>query len=123
MAGPLSISLFMKPNSPFAKVHPVKAEMSVSVPIQQAKAPINFDLIFVCRKKYGHAINEIEMTGLIQRSKEDTVLSLNKLREDQVVVGIGDIKLISMGILSRQVILGWKSRNRNRFDLSGGTSA
>ena len=59
--------------------------------------PINFDLIFVCRKKYGHAIKEIEMASLIQRSKEDTLLSLNKLHEDRVAVGIGDIKMILMG--------------------------
>lgn len=30
--------------------HPVKAEMSVAVPKRQAKAPINFDIIMVCRK-------------------------------------------------------------------------
>ena len=31
--------------------HPVKAEMSVATPKHQAKAPINFDIIIVCRKK------------------------------------------------------------------------
>ena len=31
--------------------HPVKAEMSVATPKHQAKAPINFDVIMVCRKK------------------------------------------------------------------------
>ena len=31
--------------------HPVKAEMSVATPKHQAKAPINFDIIMVCRKK------------------------------------------------------------------------
>ena len=30
--------------------HPVKAEMSVAMPKHQAKAPINFDIIMVCRK-------------------------------------------------------------------------
>ena len=30
--------------------HPVKAEMSVATPKRQAKAPINFDIIMVCRK-------------------------------------------------------------------------
>ena len=30
--------------------HPVKAEMSVATPKHQAKAPINFDIIMVCRK-------------------------------------------------------------------------
>ena len=30
--------------------HPVKAEMSVAAPKRQAKAPINFDIIMVCRK-------------------------------------------------------------------------
>ncbi len=31
--------------------HPVKAEMSVAAPKHQAKSPINFDIIMVCRKK------------------------------------------------------------------------
>ena len=30
--------------------HPVKAEMSVATPKRRAKAPINFDIIMVCRK-------------------------------------------------------------------------
>ena len=30
--------------------HPVKSEMSVAAPKRQAKAPINFDIIMVCRK-------------------------------------------------------------------------
>ena len=30
--------------------HPVKAEMSVAAPKRQAKSPINFDIIMVCRK-------------------------------------------------------------------------
>ena len=32
--------------------HPVKAEMSVATPKQQAKSPINFDVIIVCRKRH-----------------------------------------------------------------------
>ena len=31
--------------------HPVKAEMSVATPKRQAKSPINFDVIMVCRKR------------------------------------------------------------------------
>ncbi len=37
--------------------HPVKAEMSVAAPKRQAKDPINFDIIMVCRK------NRSETTG------------------------------------------------------------
>lgn len=33
-----------------SEVFPIKAEMSVSVAIQSAKIPINYDLVFVCRK-------------------------------------------------------------------------
>jgi putative DNA methylase len=32
-------------------VHPIKSEMSVAVPKAQAKEPIDYDIIMVCRKK------------------------------------------------------------------------
>src|SRR5207302_5602975 len=32
------------------RTYPVKAEMAVSVSIQQASSPVNYDLIVVCRK-------------------------------------------------------------------------
>jgi adenine-specific DNA methylase len=32
------------------RVHPVRSEMSVAAPKHQAKEPINFDMVFVCRK-------------------------------------------------------------------------
>jgi len=32
--------------------HPVKSEMAVAIPKSQAREPIHFDIIIVCRKKY-----------------------------------------------------------------------
>ena len=42
--------------------HPVKAEMSVAAPKRQAKAPINFDIIMVCRKNR-HESSGIDVVG------------------------------------------------------------
>ena len=42
--------------------HPVKAEMSVAAPKRQAKAPINFDIIMVCRKSHP-ATAEVNLAG------------------------------------------------------------
>ena len=47
--------------------HPVKSEMSVAAPKRQAKSPINFDIIMVCRKSLS------ETAGMEDR--EDLVLT------------------------------------------------
>ena len=44
--------------------HPVKAEMSVAAPKHQAKAPINFDIIMVCRKSQSGTAGTSEWNGL-----------------------------------------------------------
>ena len=41
----------MKAGFGITAVHPVKAEMSVAMPKQQAKEPIDLDVILVCRKQ------------------------------------------------------------------------
>ena len=44
--------------------HPVKAEMSVATPKHQAKAPINFDIIMVCRKSQSEPTGADAVRGL-----------------------------------------------------------
>ena len=47
------LSAVVKAGYEIVACHPVKAELSVATPKHQAKAPINFDIIMVCR--YGQA--------------------------------------------------------------------
>ena len=44
--------------------HPVKSEMSVAAPKRQAKDPINFDIIIVCRKNLAGAVGTNESRNL-----------------------------------------------------------
>jgi putative DNA methylase len=59
-----------------SEVFPIKAEMSVSVAIQAAKMPINYDLVFVCRKRdvtmpvKTFDFNDSEYVAAIKRIKE-----------------------------------------------------
>ena len=44
-------------NFSISQVFPIKSEMSVSIPIVKSKEPINFDLVFVCRKNENYTQN------------------------------------------------------------------
>ena len=78
--------------------HPVKAEMAVSVPIRQSKAPLNFDLIIVCRKAQKRAVearatNPPSLKDCVSRTRRVN----SELRKASIEVGVGDIKIILMG--------------------------
>lgn len=79
--------------------HPVKAEMSVSVPILQSKKPINYDLILVCRKSIQQNVIFNNEDELLNRSKEKTTEIKNKLNNYGLGLSLGDIKVIFMGCL------------------------
>jgi len=78
------------------QAYPIKAEMSVSVPLQQAKSPIHLDLILVCRRDLGSTPDQ---------SEDDYLLSALNLAEAQIAslkavgikVSLGDAKVILMG--------------------------
>lgn len=72
-----------------SQVIPIKAEMAVSVAIMASKEPINYDLVFVCRKKseydqmklpidisseYSNVINRLEKSGLIFSEGDKMIL-------------------------------------------------
>jgi putative DNA methylase len=80
--------------------HPVKAEMSVAVPIQQSKVPISFDLIVVCHKateaKSDRAPFNLDTCLL------DAQQAVGALKSSGLVVTPGDARVILMGcILAR----------------------
>jgi putative DNA methylase len=82
--------------------HPIKAELSLAVPKHQAKDPINFDSILVCRKRSqltthrwnGDLLKEVEMIA------EDQT---RRLRAVGFELSRNDARVIVMAQLLRQV--------------------
>ncbi len=83
--------------------HPVKAEMSVSVPIQQAKVPINFDLIVICRKVTPEcSYSDHDNISLLPICLTEAQQAIRTLQNASMKVSLGDVKIILMGcVLSK----------------------
>lgn len=84
------------------KAHPVKAEMSVAVPVQQAKTPVNFDLILICRKQ-DHRVYAAYHPLDFNELQIQAIEIITALREEHVTVKLGDIKIILMGCAIPQI--------------------
>ena len=81
--------------------YPIKAEMSVSMPLQQATSPIHLDLILICRKdeqgkKNSRAKNPLH--SAIERAQEQ----IAALKSVRIKVSLGDTKVILMGCFLRE---------------------
>ncbi len=77
--------------------HPVKAEMSVATPKRQAKAPINFDVIMVCRKNQSetaetNASRELKLALAFKRAEAQ----IERLRTDGWNLSRNDIGVVVM---------------------------
>lgn len=87
--------------------HPVKAELSVAIPKSQAKAPINFDIILVCRKNR-HCAEATEITGdlLLGPALDRAKSQIKRLRQAGWQLSRGDAGVVVMAqaiaALSRQ---------------------
>ena len=78
--------------------HPVKSEMSVATPKKQAKAPINFDIIVVCRKERSLLINDrIPEENIVEFSIERASLQIERLRNSGWKLSRNDIGVVVMG--------------------------
>ena len=77
--------------------HPVKAEMSVAAPKHQAKAPINFDIIMVCRKN-GPETAGTPLWGVsaLERVLERAKAQIEKLRDGDWKLSRNDIGIVVM---------------------------
>jgi len=79
--------------------YPIKAEMSVSMPLQQAKSPIHLDLIVVCRKdsKYIKQMNKEcpNVMSAVSAAKRQ----VSALKGAGIKVSLGDAKVTLMGRL------------------------
>lgn len=77
--------------------HPVKAEMSVAAPKRQAKDPINFDIIMVCRKIHPttaevNLAGELNLPLALKRAESQ----ITRLRKDGWVLSRNDIGAVVM---------------------------
>jgi len=81
--------------------HPVKAEMSVAVPIQQSKEPISFDLIMVCRKAVvnGSSRTPFNLDACLQDARE----AARALASSELALTRGDGRVILMGCILAQL--------------------
>ncbi|HMQ31319.1 MAG TPA: DNA methyltransferase [Chloroflexaceae bacterium] len=88
------------------KAHPVKAEMAVSVPVQQAKEPVNLDLIIVCRKATQVKNERADVLPLESCLAEARAVVL-ELQSGGQKLSVGDAKVVLMGcVLARLAVLG-----------------
>lgn len=78
--------------------YPIKAEMSVSMPLQQARSPIHLDLIVVCRtesQSKSFQNGELDIADAIGAAKRQVA----SLKGVGIKVSLGDAKVILMGRL------------------------
>jgi len=101
-------------------VFPVKAEMAVSVAIQSAKVPINYDLVFVCAKEENelYSANEAVL-------RKEFISALNGIEGSNLKFTIGDKLMYCYGLILKYLSMGGKkeiadndiSEIRNALDL------
>ena len=77
--------------------HPVKAEMSVATPKHQAKDPINFDIIMVCRKGPSQPFTSDEGSSLtLSHALERAEAQIARLRKAGWQLSRNDIGVVVM---------------------------
>ena len=81
-----------------SEVIPIKAEMSVSVAIMAAKEPINYDLVFVCRKA-----PKSKQMGIAMGIQTDYLKSMQEIQRNGLQVSYGDKMILIYGLALRQL--------------------
>ncbi|QTA90534.1 DUF1156 domain-containing protein [Desulfonema magnum] len=77
---------------------PIKAEMSVSIPIQQAKIPIHLDLILVCGKSDSSGkIVDYDTKHILRKSVKKAKGQITELNKWGINTSSGDAKVAVMG--------------------------
>lgn len=85
------------------QTHPVKAEMSVSVPVLQSKSPISFDLIICCEKKSSTNKQVADLDSLVDTIMLESQDKMNFLNSKEIKTSEGDLKVAFMGALMREL--------------------
>ena len=76
--------------------YPIKAEVSVSVPLHQAKSPIHLDLIVVCKQEQMKE-QQLNSEDAIEKAISVTKGQISSLRSVGIQVSLGDAKVALMG--------------------------
>jgi adenine-specific DNA methylase len=78
-------------------VHPIKAEMSVAAPKTQAKEPIDYDIIIVCRKQGNHRARlPLEFESVLKEATTDALGQAARLRACKRPMSRNDARVILM---------------------------
>lgn len=104
------------------RTYPVKAEMAVSVVLQQTKVPINIDLIIVCRKSEAIApqppTEDVTVAACLPEARE----TIAALQQAGLPVSRGDVRVVLIGcLLARLARLGNLERERHMLKTSSET--
>ena len=91
--------------------HPVKAEMSVAMPKFQAKAPINFDIIMVCRKENSNpaTMDSVGRSTLAPAFKLAEA-QIERLRADGWILSRNDVGVVVMAQVIAEI-----SRQQDKY--------
>jgi hypothetical protein len=84
------------------QAYPIKSEMSVSMPLRQAKSPIHLDLIFICRKK-SEGYSSSPAINLISNALDIAKAQIFSLKSAGINLSLGDAKVVMMGRLLCEV--------------------
>jgi putative DNA methylase len=79
--------------------HPVKAEMSVGVPKNQAREPIDLDLVIVAKKR--RLVAEVKVDKLPGEPGQEAELMVRRYNQTATRLSRGDIRVILMGAFLR----------------------
>jgi adenine-specific DNA methylase len=87
--------------------HPIKAEMSVAAPKQQAKEPIDLDVILVCRKRESLSTSKENTLPLIEHAVREASARVSRFNRVGRPLSRNDVRVVVMA----QVImrLSWRS--------------
>jgi adenine-specific DNA methylase len=78
-------------------VHPIKAEMSVAAPKAQAKEPIDYDIIIVCRKRgKDGALLPLDFKSVLKEATADALAQAALLRTCKRPMSRNDARVILM---------------------------
>lgn len=76
------------------QVHPVKSEMSVATPKHQSREPIDYDMVFVCRKTGHREDRKVNTEGVVEDAFRKASAQLDRLVKRGRPVGRGDIRAL-----------------------------
>ena len=78
-------------------VHPIKAELSVGTPKSQAKEPIDYDIIMVCRKRVENGeLLPLGFDSVLKEATTDAVKQVLRLRASKRLMSRNDARIILM---------------------------